>query len=105
LLIPLIVFAALAIIQVALVVRDELSVVYAAREAARAAGVDGDAGHAETAARHTLAGAVVTVGPRGRVGSEVTVEVKYRSVTSLPLVGVLFPNPMLHAKAVMRVER
>ena len=104
-LIPLIVFAALAIIQVALVVRDELAVVHAAREAARSASVDSDPSHAETAARHTLAGAAVKVGPRGRVGSEVTVDVRYRSVTSLPLVGALFPDPVLHAKAVMRVER
>ena len=41
---PLIVLAALAVIQVGLVVRDQLGVVHAAREAARAASVDPDPG-------------------------------------------------------------
>jgi hypothetical protein len=33
------------------------------------------------------------------------VEVRYRAVTDVPLVGVLFPDPELHARAVMRAER
>jgi hypothetical protein len=45
------------------------------------------------------------VGDRPEVGGEVTVEVSYTSVTDLPLVGVLFPDPELHASATMRVER
>ena len=39
-LLPLVVFAALAVIQIGLVVRDQMGVVHAAREAARAASVD-----------------------------------------------------------------
>jgi hypothetical protein len=31
--------------------------------------------------------------------------VEYRSVTDLPLVGALVPDPLLHHSAVMRVER
>ena len=45
-LLPLVVFAALAVIQIGLVVRDQMDVVHAAREAARAASVDADPGRA-----------------------------------------------------------
>jgi Flp pilus assembly protein TadG len=104
-LLPLLVLAALAIIQVGLVVRDEMGVVHAAREAARAASVDPDPDHAQRAARRTLPGADVEVGPRPEVGGEISVTVRYTSVTDLPIVGALFPDPALHATAVMRVER
>jgi hypothetical protein len=102
---PLVVLAALAVIQVGLVVRDQLGVVHAAREAARAASVDRDPDAPRRAARRTLPGAEVEVGERRRVGDEITVTVEYHSVTDLPLVGVLFPDPDLHASATMRVER
>jgi Flp pilus assembly protein TadG len=104
-LLPLIVLAALAVIQVGLVVRDQMGVVHAAREAARAASVDRDPGAATRAAHRTLPGATVDVGARPNLGGEITVTVQYHSVTDLPLVGVLFPDPDLHASATMRVER
>jgi Flp pilus assembly protein TadG len=105
LVLPLVFFAALAILQVALVVRDQVATIHAAREAARAATVDRDQGRAVAAARRVLARADVHVGPRPGVGGPVRVEVEYRSRTDLPLVGPLFPDPTLHASAVMRVER
>ncbi len=105
LVLPLVVFAALAVLQVGIVVRDQLAVVQAAREAARAASVDRDPGAATTAARRVLQRARVTVSARPRVGLPISVEVEYRSRTDLPLVGPLFPDPLLHARAVMRVER
>ena len=102
---PLVVLAALIVLQVAFVVRDQVAVVHAAREAARAASVDPDPGRAERAGRRTLRGADIEVGDRPRVGEPITVEVSYRSVTNLPLVGPLFPDPELHARVSMRVER
>ena len=102
LVLPLMVMAALAVIQVALVVRDHVAVVHAAREAARAASVDADPARA---ARRALAGAEVHVGPRPAVGEPITVAVTYTSKTDLPLVGPLFPDPELQATAVMRVEK
>jgi hypothetical protein len=102
---PLLVVAALAIVQVGLVVRDQLGVVHAAREAARAASVARDPDQAVRAAHRTLPGATVDVGSRPKVGGEISVTVHYTSVTDLPLVGVLFPDPDLHATSVMRVER
>lgn len=102
LVLPLMMMAALAVIQVGLVVRDDVAVVHAAREAARAASVDADPG---LAARRALAGAEVHVGHRPAVGEPITVVVTYTSKTNLPLVGPLFPDPELQATAVMRVEK
>ncbi len=102
---PLVVFAALIVLQVAFVVRDQVAVVHAAREAARAASVDPDPGRAVRAAHRTLRGADVHVGDRPAVGEPITVEVTYRSATNLPLVGALFPDPTLHGRVSMRVER
>jgi hypothetical protein len=99
---PLIVFGLLAILQVGLVVRDQVAVVHAAREAARAASVKDDPGRA---ARRVLADAEVNVGSRPAVGQPITVEVTYHDRTDVPLVGALFPDLDLHAKAVMRVEK
>ena len=65
-LLPLIVLSVLAVIQVGLVVRDQLGVVHAARQAARAASVDPDPGRAVRAAHRTLPGAEVEVGDASR---------------------------------------
>jgi Flp pilus assembly protein TadG len=105
LVLPLVVFGLLAVLQVGLVVRDEVAVVHAAREAARAAAVDRDPRRAVAAARRVVAHAEVDVGPRPRVGEPITVTVRVTSRTDLPLVGALFPDPELSARAVMRVER
>lgn len=105
LVLPLVVMAMLALIQVGLLVRDHLAVVHAAREAARAASVEPDPARAVAAAHRTLPDADVDVGPRPEVGGSITVRVSYRAVTDVPLVGRLFPDPELHARAVIRVER
>ena len=102
---PLIVFALLAILQVGLVVRDQVAVIHAAREAARAASVDRDPDSAVRAARRVLARADVHAGARPSLGGAIRVDVDYHSRTDLPLVGALFPDPDLHASATMRVER
>ncbi len=102
---PLVVLALLAVVQVALVVRAQVLVVHAAREAARTASVDREPAHAVAAARRVMAGVSVEQGARPGIGepNPVTVRVRYRTV--LPLVGVLFPDPELSATAVMGIER
>jgi Flp pilus assembly pilin Flp len=105
LLLPLFAVALLAVVQVALVVRDQITVVHAAREAARAASVDPDPAGAVRAAHRTLPGSEVHVGARPAIGEPITVEVSYTSRTDLPLVGALFPDPTLRAHVVMRVEK
>jgi hypothetical protein len=47
----------------------------------------------------------VVVGTRPAVGEPIVVDVTFASHTDLPLVGRLFPDPRLHARVVMRVER
>lgn len=105
LLLPLLVLAMLALLQVALVARDEIALVHAAREAAREASVDPNPAGAIRAAQRVLPGATVVVGTRPAVGEPIVVDVTFASHTDLPLVGRLFPDPLLHARVVMRVER
>ena len=105
LILPLVIFLILAVLQTALIVRDYVGVVHAAREAVRAASVDRDPQAATKAARRVLRDARVIVGARPAVGNPIRVEVTYTSPTNLPMVGLLFPDPELHATAVMRTER
>jgi hypothetical protein len=102
LVLPAVVLLLLALVQFAVVARDELLVVHAAREAARAASV---AGSGVIAADRVLPGAKVDVSGGARVGDLVVADVSYRSVTDLPLVGALVPDPWLHARVTMRAER
>ncbi len=108
LLLPVVLVLLLAAVQVGLVVRDQLLVTNAAREAARAAAVDGRPGAPAEAARRSgpldPARLTVEVGPRGPVGSTVRVEVSYRVITDVPLIGPLVGDVQLHAAATMRVE-
>jgi Flp pilus assembly protein TadG len=108
LLLPLVATMLLGVVQVGLVVRDQVLVTHAAREAARAAAVDPREavarGAAEAGARLDplrldveLAGSTV---PGGRL----TVTVRYRSSTTVPLVGRLLGDRLLTADATMRVE-
>ena len=105
LLTPLLVLAVMALLQVALVVRSQLAVEHAAREAVRVASVDRDAGAPRVAGRRVLPGARIEVGARPEVGDPITVRASFHLVTDLPLIGPLFPDPDLRARAVMRVER
>jgi hypothetical protein len=105
LLLPVVVLVALAIIQIALVARDQLAVVHAAREAARAASVDPDPSAAVEAAHRTVPDARVEVSDRPDVGEEISVIVVHVSTTDLPLVGPLIPDIPQVARATMRVER
>jgi len=108
LVLPVIALLALLIAQAGLVVRDQVLVTHAAREAARAAAVDPDPGAATTAAEGSArldpSRLDVEVGARGEAGSSVTVEVRYRTPTDLPLIGPLLGDVTLTDEATMRVE-
>jgi TadE-like protein len=101
LVLPAVVVLLLSLLQFALVARDELLVVHAAREAARAASV---AASAPTAVARVLPGATVEISGGARVGDPVVAVVSYRSVTDLPLIGPLVPDPVLHARVSMQAE-
>lgn len=102
---PVVLLLILVLVQAALILRDQLALTGAAREAARAASLDPDPARAERAAAAVLPGATVSFGPRPPVGELIRVSVSYRSPTALPLVGPLLPEPVLVARAAMRVER
>ena len=109
LVLPLVFVLLLGIVQLGLLVRDQILVVHAAREAAREAAVDpaADAASRAAAASSTLDGArlTVTTSGRGATGSRVRVEVAYRAPTGVPIIGAALGDLTLRASATMRVER
>ena len=105
LVLPVLLLFLLALVQTALVARDQLLVQDAARAAAREASVGADPRRVRDAARRTLGGVTVEVHRAARIGEPVTVTVRYVDRTRLPLVGPLFPDVVLHATASMRAER
>lgn len=109
LVLPLVVVLLLAVVQVGLLVRAEVLVTHAAREAARAAAVDPDPDapvEAATSATTLDKGRMeVRVQGRNGAGSRVEVEVTYSAATDVPLVGGLMGDVTLHASATMRVEQ
>jgi hypothetical protein len=109
LVLPLVVALLLAVVQVGVIVRDQVLVVHAAREAARQAAVDPDpAAPRRAAAPGTSLDAArlhVTVGERGAPGDRVRVDVRYDAPTDVPLVGAALGALTLHASATMRVEQ
>lgn len=99
----------LALVQAAVVARDQILVAHAAREAVRAAAVDDDVDAARRAAEQAgpLAADRLEVEVTGRdgVGSRVRVVVRYTLPTRLPIVGRALDDVTLTATATMRVER
>lgn len=106
---PVVAVVALGLLQVGLIVRDQILVTHAAREAVRAAAVSGDPAVAQVAAEHGATGLdpdrlQVVVVRREEPGGSVEVRVTYRAATDLPLVGPFMGDADLQASAVMRVE-
>ena len=105
LLVPFVVLALLALVQVGLVMRARVMVTHAAREGARVAAVggsDADVRRAvEVAADLSIHRIDVTV---RRDGDNAVVEVTYRDPTDVPLVGGLVGEAVLEAEAHMRLE-
>jgi len=109
LVLPLVVLVVLFIVQAGLVVRDQLLVSHAAREAARAASVsDGDRlGAATMAAQQAgnlAADRISTTTTMDDGDASIRVLVSYRSITGIPIIGSLFPDIDLESTVVMRVE-
>ena len=105
LVLPVLLLLLLALVQTALVARDEVLVQDAARAAAREASVDAGDRRVSEAARRTLSGVAVAVRRSGGVGDPISVVVRSRDHTNLPLIGPLFQDVVLSAHATMRAER
>jgi hypothetical protein len=109
LVLPLALFAALALVQVGILSKDSLAVANSAREGAREAAVSTDDARVREAAFRAgdLSGdrTVVAVERAGGMGSPVTVTVRYRSPLVVPFIEWLFPDEVtLHSTATMRQE-
>lgn len=101
---PLVCLLLCAIVQVAVVGRDQLAVQVAAREAARAAAVSADATGAGTAAAlRAVALRPLVVSVREANGI-VTATVRYTDRTDVPLIGAFLPDVTLSASVSMQVE-
>src|SRR5690349_2880636 len=104
LVLPFLFLFMLGLVQLALLVRDQVLVVHAAREAAREASVGSGDARVRAAATTVLHDAHVTIGPRTEVGAPVEVQVTFVERAKVPIVDTFFPDRTLHASAVMRVE-
>ena len=105
LVLPVLVLLLLGLVQTAIVARDEVLVQDAARAAVREASVGADDSRVRDAARRALGDVDVEVHRSGGIGDPVSVVVRYVDHTRLPLVGPLYPDLVLHARATMRAER
>ncbi len=106
--IPLVVLLLLSLVQLGLVVRDQILVVHAAREGARAGAVSADSGDVRRAAAGSSGlqsrRMKVEMNGRGGPGSTLRVTIHYSSPTEVPLVGAFLPDVRLRAATSMRVE-
>ena len=102
---PIVMVLLLALVQVTLVVRDQVAVIHAAREGARAAAATGaTAGDGEAAAHQATALESGRLSVQIAMGPEVRATVRYRSPTDVPLVGRLLGDVTVQATATMRAE-
>lgn len=104
---PVVLLVLLGVVQVAVVVRDELLVQHAAREAARVASVAANSdGTGRTTASRVLASARlndIRIGVSDGAGV-VRVDVSARTRTDVPLIGPLLGDVSHRATAVMTLE-
>jgi TadE-like protein len=106
---PIAVIVILGVVETALIAGDQLRLSHASREAARVAVVDTD----PDASRRSLdaqgfpgADVRVTPPPSGRIqGDPLTVSVRYRRSSRVPLIGRIFDGLELRASATMRIEQ
>ncbi len=109
LVLPLVAILLLALVQVGVLVREQILVVHAAREAAREAAVDPSPDAARAAARESssldASRLEIALSGRGAAGSRVRATARYGPPTGVPLVGEVVKSLRLEASATMRVER
>jgi TadE-like protein len=95
----------LLLAQAAMVVRDKVAVMNAARDAAREASVGATQSRIEELVSRTVPHARVHIERSGHVGAPVTVEVIEHESTSMPIIGPLIPDFNLSERLTMRSER
>ncbi len=103
LLLPLLFSLVLLVVQAGLVVRDQLLVVGAAREVARAAAIDGDRRGSSALPYPGLRPERLSVSVN-RAGAYTTATLRYRSEIVLPVLRATMPDIELRAQLTMRDE-
>jgi len=93
----------LGVVQLAVVVRDQLAVQLAAREAARAAAVSADGGTSIAAAQRAVALRPLAVRIE-RSASGVSATASFVDHTDVPLIGALLPDVRVSSTATMQWE-
>jgi hypothetical protein len=107
LLLPVVALLGLTLLQVAVVGRDQVVVLHAAREAARSVALTADdAGALEAAAGSGLDPDRLAIEVDGELepGRRCTVRLRYRSPTAVPVVGALVADVRFVANVTVRVE-
>ncbi len=101
---PIVAVFLLALVQVVIIVRDQIAVIHAAREGARAAAVSWSPGPAAAGASRAGAGVhPVTVGTTSH-GGAVTVVVSFTDRTDVPLIGTFLPDITVTGRVTMQFE-
>lgn len=101
---PLVCMLLIAVVQVAVIGRDQLAVQLAAREAARAAAVSADAAGAGIAAAHRAVALRPLSVDIAESNDTVTATVRFTDHTDMPLVGAVLPDVVLTASVTMAME-
>ncbi|MGB8859619.1 MAG: TadE/TadG family type IV pilus assembly protein [Ilumatobacteraceae bacterium] len=101
---PMVCVLLFAVVQVAVIGRDQLAVQLAAREAARAAAVSAVPASAGTTAAHRAVALRPLAVEIAAGAVTVTATVRYTDGTDVPLVGALLPDVVLTATVTMAVE-
>ena len=101
---PLLFMFLLGIVQLVVVVRDQMAVQLAAREAARAASVAEPSGaSAQGAAERAVALRPLIVGTNSAIDT-ITITVSHVTRTDVPMIGALLPDITVSATATMALE-
>lgn len=105
LLIPVLALFLLLIIQVAIVVRSHVLVANASRAAARELSVNRQQSDAISIARKSAPGSEVSIFRPSTPGQYLSVKVSEKVKSSLPFIGVVFPDVTVRSETIMRVEK
>lgn len=105
LLIPMLALFLMLILQVAMVVRQHVLVANAARTAARELSVNKSQSNAISLAHRSAPNSKVTISRPSTPGQYLTVKVKDKVESTLPIIGVVFPDVTVTGESIMRVEK
>ncbi len=103
---PVLCLLLLGVVQLAVVIRDQLVVIEAARAGVRAASVSADPSGAASSAATAAVGTGLSPISAGTSlnGAYVTVTVTMVSITDVPLIGMLLPDIQVQSDATMTLE-